>query len=65
MTLTLSSAGVKVLIHDNHRLVSLFIGKKINIELLYIIKVPHYKFCAYIVKYSGKSTLNLEVLSVH
>jgi hypothetical protein len=28
MTLTLNSAGVKLLIHDNHRLVSLFIGKK-------------------------------------
>lgn len=64
MTLTLNSALVKLLIHYDHSSISLVTSKKINIELIYIIKVPHYKFCASIDKYSGKSVLNWEVLFV-
>ena len=65
MTMTLNSAGVKLLIRDYHSSISLFIGKKINAELLYIIKMPLYKFCASVDKYSRKRALNWEVLFAH
>jgi hypothetical protein len=63
--MTLNSAEVTLLIYNDHSSISLFIGKKITIALLYFTRVPHHKFCASIDKYYAKITPNWEMLFAH